>query len=252
MTFRYRTKAFVLDKKDSGEQDRIFSVFSEDFGKIEVLGKAIRKIRAKLRFGIDLFYFSEIEFIQGKARKTLVDAIPVEVFKNIKGDYEKLKTAYKISKTLADLVNGQEKDEKIFDLLNKSFSKLNNCFLFAVDCDMLYYYFLWNLISILGYKKDFYNCVSCSKKLLPENLYFNFKEGGIIDSECFYKIKDGTPVLPETIKILRIFIKNDWDTLQKIKARQNYIKPLEEISDFCLSFYKEKNSYKKIIERFDF
>ncbi len=87
MALHYRTCGFVIKKNDIAEADRIFTVFSQDFGKIKILGKAIRKITSKLKSGIDTFYLSEIEFIQGKTYKTLTDSVVLEKFENIKKNY---------------------------------------------------------------------------------------------------------------------------------------------------------------------
>ena len=84
MAVHYRTQGFVLRKTDLREADQVFSIYTKDFGKLKILGKAIRKIKSKLRSGADLFYLSELEFIQGKAYKTLTDAIALNKFKNIR------------------------------------------------------------------------------------------------------------------------------------------------------------------------
>jgi len=83
MAAQYRTRGFVLTKEDRGEADQVFSVFTEDFGKIKIKAKSIRKIKSKLRSGIDLFCFSEVKFIQGRTVKTLTDAVVIEKFKDI-------------------------------------------------------------------------------------------------------------------------------------------------------------------------
>ena len=75
MFLNYRTKGFIFKKEDRGEADQLFTIYTKDFGKLEILGKAIRKISSKLRSGAETFYLSEIEFIQGKTYKTLTDAI---------------------------------------------------------------------------------------------------------------------------------------------------------------------------------
>ena len=97
MALQYKTEGFVFKKEDIFEADRIFSVFTKDFGRIEVLGKAIRKIASKLRGGMAMFDLSEIEFIQGKNKKTLTDAISIKKFSNITKNPEKLLLVVKIS-----------------------------------------------------------------------------------------------------------------------------------------------------------
>jgi len=253
MFVHYRTQGFILKKVDRGENNQLFTIYTKDFGKLEILGKAIRKIKSKLRGGTDIFYLSDIEFIQGKTHKTLTDAILIEKFENIRKDYNpptassqpsagplgKLKIAYKIAEIFDELVREQEKDETLWNLLNETFQKLNNCSLPTVHRSLIYYYFLWNLFSILGYQPELYKCSLCQKKLVAGNLYFSPKEGGVICTPCFKKNKQGKKITPETIKIIRIFLKQDWRTLKKINVNSDDLKSLKITSDYFLLFLRE-------------
>ncbi|MBZ9577463.1 DNA repair protein RecO [Patescibacteria group bacterium] len=239
MAVHYRTQGFVLKKTDLREADQVFSIYTQDFGKLEILGKAIRKIKSKLRLGAELFYLSETEFIQGKTYKTLTDAIVIDKFKNIRSDLERLKIAYQIAETADNLISGQEKDEKIWNLLNEVFDKLENYELRIKNYGLIYLYFIWNLLSILGYQIDLYNCAVCQKKLVPQKLYFNPEEGGTIDLECFKKIEKGEEVSPELVKILRLLLKKDWNILSRLKIQDLHKKELENISENYISFYKQ-------------
>ena len=183
MAIHYRTPGFILKKDNRGEADQLFVIYTKDFGKLEVLGKAIRKIKSKLRSGTELFYLSEIEFIQGKAYKTLTDALVIKKFKNIRQNLEKLEVAYQIAIIIDSLLIREEKDENIWCLINEVFDKLEN----ANSLKIIYYYFLWNLMVFLGYQIDLYHCAVCQKKLSPQKLYFDAEENVVIDSSCFHK-----------------------------------------------------------------
>jgi len=136
MAIHYRTQGFILKKEDLGEADRVFTIFTKDFGKLEILGKAIRKIQSKLRGGMELFYLSEVAFIQGKRYKTLTDAILIDSFPNLRKDLLRLKIAYQIVEVLDNLIRGEEKDEKIWELLNETLEKLKE-----KPPEIVYHYF---------------------------------------------------------------------------------------------------------------
>ena len=242
MFVRYRTLGLILVKRDWGEADQLFTVYTKDFGKLEILGKAIRKISSKLRSGIEIFYLSEIEFIQGKAYKTLTDAILINNFKNLRKNLERLDVAKKISDDLDNFVRGEEPDEKIWQLILETFEKLNNLQLTTYNSQLIYYYFFWNFISILGYKPELYFCTVCQKKLTearkdlcarskPEKLYFSAKEGGIICPNCSKKFKDKIEIKPEVVKILRKILEKDWEILSRLKNIEEYLQSLETISE---------------------
>ena len=228
MAIHYRTQGFILKKEDVREADQVFVVYTKDFGKLKIVGKAIRKIKSKLRAGIDLYYLSEIEFIQGKNHKTLTDVIVTEKFKNIRSSPEKLEIAYKIADIADNLITGQEQDKKIWDLLSEVFDKLK---IENWKLEIIYYYFLWNLLSILGYQIDLYHCVKCQEKLIPGLMNFSSESNGIVCLSCSDdSIKDKILISPETIKIFRLFSDKNWRILSRLKIEQEQRKKLEEVS----------------------
>jgi len=237
MVVRYRTKGFVFKKDDRLETDRLFSVFTEDFGRVEVLGRAIRKIASKLRGGIEIFSLSEIEFIQGKNYKTLTDAILTKKLNNIINNPEKLEIANKIIDVLDNLIKGQEKDEHIWDLLEETFEKLNDYSLPIVCSSFIYYYFLWNFFSVLGYLPEVYKCAICQGGFDSQELYFSNKEGGVICRDCLNLNNDAQKINTDLVKVLRIILKKDRKTLSKLKIGNPSLKLLKDISDGYYSYF---------------
>ena len=276
MAIRYKTRAFVFKKNNINESDRVFSVFTDNFGRLDIFAKAIRKTASKLRSGIDIFFMSEIEFIQGKSKKTLTDAVIIEKFDNITQDLEKFKIANRIGEILDNFIKGEEKDENIFNLINETFIKLNN-YQFSFDASgriprrvlsnyqLLYYYFLWNVLSLLGYRPEVEKCASCHEKLIPYNISFSSKEGGIICKKCLtsgfkqkiYPVKSAPQsgavsreagqfnrVNSDIVKILRIILSKDWQTLSKLKIEPSSQKLFEEISEGYYLYILSSHSFK--------
>jgi len=234
MTTRYKTQGFVFKKNDINESDRFYSVFTNDFGRLDIFAKAIRKNASKLKSGIDIFYISDIEFIQGKNKKTLTDAITIQKFNNIWQDVEKFKIANRMGEILDSFIKGEERDENLFNLLNEVFNKLNDNNLDNKKYLLIYYYFLWNIFSLLGYSSEVQKCASCREKLIPYNIYFSNKEGGVICKGCFHKDKFAKEINSDTVKVLRIILSKDWQTLLKLKIEPASQKILSEISEIAI------------------
>ena len=251
----YRTQGFVLKKNNQGENNQLLTVYTKDFGRLEVLGKSIRKISSKLRSGVELFYLSEIEFIQGKAYKILTDAILINDFKNLRKGLTGMSVAFKVSAAFEGLIKGQEADGRIWHLTEETFKRLNevekekqkikiispSSFPEEGKLEIIYYFFLWTLFSLLGYKPELYNCLQCRKGLILEKLYFNSESGGIICHNCFKKLKSGQEVKVETIKILRIILEKNWIIFSKLKIKKLHLKALNEISDYYFSEVLKQN-----------
>jgi len=241
LNIHYRTQGFIFKKIDTGEADRLFIFFTKDFGRIEILAKAERKIQSKLRSGLEVFNLVDLEFVQGKTHKTLTDVFLIDSFRNIKKDLGRLRVACQISEALDDLIKDQGEDKEIWMLISETFKKLNNLSLFATNYFLIRYFFIWNLFSVLGYKPEVYHCSVCQKKLEPGKFHFSFQEGGTVCRLCSRKIEKVIIVNDSFIKILRIILKKDWATLNRLKFEKIQEKLLKDVSSDYLSFVSGEN-----------
>ncbi len=249
----YRTKGIVLAKRDSGEADQIFVLYTQDFGKIEVVGRAVRKITSKLRAGIDVFYFIEIEFIQGKNRKTLTDAIIIDKFLNLRKNSEALICANQIFEVVGRLTIIEKKDNEVFRLLMKIIKIIDNLiFENSLKIEnwklkIILNYFLWNFFSLLGYSPELYSCPVCNKKLLPETFFLSPHHGGVVCWGCCKKIKEEnqqflfSEVNVNTVKLIRFLINQPIERAQKLNSCQNDLQNLMRASGAYFSFLVENS-----------
>lgn len=151
MAEHYRTQGIILRKEDRGEADRVFTIFTKEFGKLKLRAVSERKITSKLRGGLELFYLSELEFIQGKTHKTITDAFPLWSYPVLRADLGKLRVAHRFAEVADGILGGQERDEKIWDLLKETLLFLDRPSLGVRGLKILAYYFLWNLLERAGY-----------------------------------------------------------------------------------------------------
>jgi len=233
MSIQYSARGFVFGREDKAETDRVFSIFTEEFGRIKVFAKAIRKIKSKLKSGIDILSVSEIEFIQGKLQKTLTDAVFIKKFSNIISSPRRFKIANKIAKALDDFIKEQERDSRLFNLLIDSLDKLNDDCLENKNCNLIYDYFIWNFFSMLGFGPELKKCANCYSKLSADEIYFSCKEGGIICNKCFNLNADNQTkkISSDVVKILRLILEKDWQMISKLKINFKIQKLMQEVSE---------------------
>jgi len=204
MAVRYITRCFFIKKADQGEDSRLFTVYTKDFGKLNILGRAIRKIRSKLKSGAEIFCLSEIEFIQGKNRKTMTGAVLIESFPSIRKDLRKLRVARQIAETVDELAVKEENDGATWALLEEVFNKLEKWEL--KNCEIVYYYFFWNFVAILGYGPEFHDCAINKIKV-----------------DC------------DAVKIIKTFLRKDWPILSRLRITPSHQKLLKIVSEW---YYK--------------
>lgn len=170
MSIHWRTQGIILKKRDRGESDRVFTVFTKEFGKVHLWAVSERKITSKLRSGLETFYHSDFAFVQGKSKKTITDVELVEGYQGLREDLAKLKVALRISDTLNIFLKGEVQDLRIWKLLQDCFRILDSKDTNSGNCSSVYYYFFWNLVSFLGWKPSMEGLGASVRKTIGEFL----------------------------------------------------------------------------------
>lgn len=230
MSLRYRTRGVIIGKNNQGEFNRMLILYTEDFGKLKLFGKSIRKESSKLRFGIEPFSLIEVEFIEGRTRKTLTDVKIINSYSTINKNIEKIALGNKIMENLNDLIKGEEKDLKIWNLVEKTFNRIND----SNKGFIIYQYFFWTLISILGYKPELYYCSQCRRDINSKNLTLSPEDGGLICEFCFSK-ESSFSVEEGTVKVIRVILGLKEGVFKNIKLNSHDEKLLWEVSQKYLS-----------------
>ncbi|MBU4204807.1 DNA repair protein RecO [Patescibacteria group bacterium] len=172
----------------------------------------------------------------------------LDKFENIKKSLTKIKISYKIAKSLDNLLRIEEKDENLWRLLKEVFGKLDNWEQEKKSwkLQIVYYYFLWNFFSVLGYQPELYKCASCQKKLIASFLYFSAEEGGIVCPKCANGKKK---INADVVKILRLILKKDWLILFKLKIQPTSWKLLKEVSEHYYSHLLSIHSFEEDFQK---
>jgi len=230
-----KTEAVVIGEKEMGEDDKLFSLYSKDFGKVEVLGKAIRKSKAKLKGGLQILNYVSLEFVKGKNFNIATDVTLKEDFSNIKKDPKLFRISLYICDLLNKFLGGQEMDERIWKLILETLGQLENS---KGDNNWLpTRYFEWNLISFLGFEPEIYYCSKCREKIKEGKLFFSKRDGGILCVKCFEKgRKKEEGITRDIVKILRLIINQDKEILKRLKITKETEEELKEVSHDYLQY----------------
>ena len=215
MATYYRTQGIILSSEDQGEADRIFCVFTEHFGKVRLRAVSERKITSKLRGGLRGCSLVNLDFIQGRNGKTATEADVSHHYSNITKDLERTRAAFSIFRAADMFIRGEEQEQAVWNLLLKSLEALNQEDLSSKTLSLLPYYFLWNMISLAGYRPHLESCVSCQRKADREDVWFQVDEGGIQCIRCADIKTRGAKVSLKTLELMRRILEADISLLSE-------------------------------------
>ncbi|MFA6273254.1 MAG: DNA repair protein RecO [Candidatus Paceibacterota bacterium] len=121
------TPAIVVRSRNSGENGKIFSLFCRELGLIRAHAQGVRKNNSKLRSHLADFSLVKVSLVRGKNFWRLTGATSEKnYYYSLKDAPLKLKAAANVIRLLERLLHGEEKNEKLFDLVQSGFDFLDN------------------------------------------------------------------------------------------------------------------------------
>ena len=164
-----KTKGLIIKKVDFGEGDRIITIFSENFGKIDLLVKGIRKSKKRDQSSVDLLTLSNFTFYKKGDNFILNTIDSIDFFYDLKKDIEKLEIVSYVLSIINELILPGERKKEFFQRIEKALYfiiKNENYNNFIMVLKMMNW-----IIKNEGYRID----ISGEK-------YFNISESVITDS----------------------------------------------------------------------
>lgn len=235
----YKYQGIILNKKDIGEADRLYTIYTFEAGKIRVLGKGVRKSNAKLAGNLETITQAEIFIAKNKGMGKITGSIAINNFSNIKTDLDLVSKIFYVFKIMAKIISEEEKDETIFELLEKYLVSMDNIFEKGGNADILTLGLAFKMLSEMGYRLEVNRCVHCEKKLLLENNYFSIARGGILCDNCHQFENKKIMISNELIKLMRIFLRNKIENLIKLQVSQRDIDRLKIVLNESIAWFSE-------------
>lgn len=228
----YKYTGIILNKKDIGETDRIYNIYTLEQGKISAIARGVRKAHSKLAGNLENYFLIDLTVMKNRGMGNIASSIVENNFKNIRQDYESLDKVNKTIKIFNRLIKDQEKDVETFfflleylETLNYSSKKADNA-----HKQLITQGFVFKFLGSLGYKIEVNKCVKCQKILSNNKNFFDYSRGGIICESCRAGINELLPISNNSIKIIRIIFQNKISSLLKLKINPKEAKELEYIS----------------------
>ncbi len=197
-----KTTGFALRKMDYREYDRIYTVYTCDFGKISLLARGARKIKSKLAPHLEGMNEVRLNFAKGKIFNHLSGANVVTLNKGLINDGEKMAFISDCYYLLDRFIKPEEGDARIYDLVKEVFAIINSAD--SALHNKIRVYFFWRLADLLGYRPQLDECVLCGSIIIGSSK-FNVTENIVICDKCRGEgVKISEAVLESLRQIFRI------------------------------------------------
>lgn len=228
----YKYTSIILGKKDVGETDRIYSLYTLEGGKIQTLAKSVRKSGAKLAGLLENFTYVDISVARNQGMGKITGAVVENNFSSLRMEYDSISKAFESLNIFNKLVDLNQRDPELFMLLKEYLEAIDSQSLvsstilssdFKDKIDLLSAIFLFKLLNSLGYGIELDLCAECGKeykKSQDEEFFFSAKSGGLICDYCARNIQSQLKLSGNTIKLMRLSLENGIKPFMKLKVKR--------------------------------
>lgn len=120
----YLTEGIILKKKDFGEADRLFYIYTEKFGMIMAFAKGVRLEKSKLQGNLDIFTYGEYAVISSKDFWRMVDARNTLSLKLNLDSAKLVKIFANMADIMIRMIKGEERNNDLWQEIKSLFLKL--------------------------------------------------------------------------------------------------------------------------------
>jgi len=117
----YTTKGIILSEKASKEADKYVTIFTRDLGSLRAIAVGARKGSSKRSSALTELSFGKFSLIHGKKDWRLTSAtLETNIYSEFKSNKKLLVSVAQILSLVEKLVQGEEKNKKLFDIVEGS------------------------------------------------------------------------------------------------------------------------------------
>ncbi|MFH1098643.1 MAG: DNA repair protein RecO [Candidatus Uhrbacteria bacterium] len=186
----YSTSAIVLRRRDIGEWDRLYTVYTLEHGKLVLVGKGTRRPKAKLASHLEPLSEVDLTIARGRAIDRVAFARVLWSGAAIAGSFERLRVAMFIAECADQLVGERHRDPALYDCLRESLAIAS-----AGDASVLLSAFSLRILSILGYRPQLDRCLECRSSVSNEEPLVGIpNRGGLFCARCGMSARSGIPL----------------------------------------------------------
>lgn len=243
----YKTEAIILRSFDIKEYDRMYIIFSRDYGKMCVLGVGTRKPTAKLASGLEPLTKSEIFLVRGRKLDRVKGVIIDAQYPGLKKQLELLSDAKKTVRIIEELASEREQNDEVYDALGNFLDYLDGLAFEGENekkygdqirtAKLLQLRLLWMVIQWSGHEPKLFRCTQCNSLLAQQEKYSLSFPTGILCNKCDNGFSStSAKVSKDTIKLMRLFLYKDIEVLCKVKSREHTLRETVGITRMIIEY----------------
>lgn len=234
-----KVSGIVIKEVNTGDADRIITLFSKSHGKVQVFAKGARRTRSSLSASCQLLAYSDFVLFKGKDSYNISSCELIEAFYDLRNDVERLTFAAHITEIVNDIVQEEQPSARLLQLYLNTLHLLNKN---TKNPLLIVRVFELRAMSIIGYAP---NTMDGEQIKECSSLYFSFRKSSVVSETELDGDTAAYGITAGTATAIRHIVKSPLNNLFSFEASPLLLKELSQISSNYLKDKMDK-SYKKL------
>ncbi len=232
----YRTEAIVLKHSDFGEADRLLTVYTPHLGKLRLLAKGVRKPTSRKAGHLESFTRTQLLVARGRNLDIITQAQMMEPYRALRQDLWRMSHAYYVGELVDCFSEENAENLPLYTLLCDALGWICESTQLALSMR----FFELQLLGLVGYRPQLFQCVQCDAPLQPVTNYFFAEEGGVLCPRCGEARQGSRPVALGALKVLRYMQTRAYDACAGLRLRPATYAALEDTLQSYLVYILER------------
>lgn len=194
----YTTEGVILRRRNIGEADTIFTVFSPTEGKFDAIARGVRKARSHMRGHLEPLTRSKLLLAHGRSLDVFTQAETITGYRTLREDLDLYGAAVYCAELVVRFTAERQEHRDLYRLLLATFDALEAHAPLHVGC-----YFELELLGLMGYEPQVDACALCAKRLEEASILLSASAGGLVCDDCRPVAGAGRVISVRAIKVLR-------------------------------------------------
>jgi DNA repair protein RecO (recombination protein O) len=219
----YKTEAIVLRQRKLGEADKIITLYTPNYGKLEAVAKGVRRPKSRLAGHLEVLTYTSAMLAQGRNLDVVTQAQAVEVFVSLREDLHRLSRALYTAELVDRFSPEGAESYHIFQLLLATLRRLAE----GAAADVVVRYFEMQLLHLAGFQPQLHRCLGCQRPLTPVPNCFSPAAGGVLCSSCGSGAMSSRPLSVSALKVMRLLQRGSFGDVLRVRIGSTLAQEVE-------------------------
>ncbi len=203
----YKSTAIVLRQRKLGDADKIITLYTADYGKIDAVAKGVRRVKSRLAGNVEPLRHASFMLARGRNLDIVTQVQSIESFPALRDDLSRLSHALYAAELLDRATELREENFALYRLLLDTLRRLTD----RDDLERILRYYEMQVLIELGYKPELDQCVVRGCEVGEgEIIRWAASLGGIVCSACKPQNVSLLALSPEALEALRVLQKDSF------------------------------------------